>query len=64
MEPYLPLVFLYVDPGIGFVILQTLVGALLGLMFYFRRAIQTMLGRLRVYLKRKRKIGISAEDSE
>lgn len=51
--PDLPLVFLYIDPGIGFLALQMLSGALLGVVFYFRKATLKVLKHLRLGLRRK-----------
>ena len=44
-------VFLYVDPGSGFLLVQMLVGAALSSLFYFRRAIQKTLKHLKALLK-------------
>jgi len=53
MMPEFPSVFLYIDPGIGFLTLQILAGSLLGIAFYFRRTISQIQKRLRLFFRRK-----------
>ena len=47
------LVLLYIDPGMGFVALQILMGSLMGIAFYFRRTSSQILKRVRLFFQRK-----------
>ena len=47
------IVLLYIDPGIGFLTLQILVGSLLGVVFYFRRTSSQILRHIRLIFRRR-----------
>lgn len=48
------IVLLYIDPGVGFLALQMLIGSFLGLSFYFRRTVLRCLERVRALVGGKR----------
>lgn len=41
------LVFAYIDPGAGSLVIQALIAALVSIPFFFRNAIRSTIGRLR-----------------
>ena len=49
----LQVVLLYIDPGLGFLALQMMVGSALGGLFYFRRAVLVFVKRLRGVIPRR-----------
>jgi hypothetical protein len=53
----LPIVILYIDPGIGFVILQFLAASVLGIAFYFRKTTRQVLDSLKFFSRRKNDSG-------
>jgi hypothetical protein len=50
-----PIVFAYIDPGSGSIILQLLIATLVGAAFYLRRVIYNVIRWIRDKLRRKPK---------